>query len=92
MLHVICFDISGDKARRKVVNMLLDLGNRVQESVFECRIADASRLEKLLREIDALIDPDTDSVRCYPLSAAAIKQFAMRGAGEPPSNKWYGIS
>ncbi|NMG82782.1 MAG: CRISPR-associated endonuclease Cas2 [Methanosarcinales archaeon] len=44
---VISYDISDDKKRNKVANMLLDYGTRVQYSVFECLI-DAKTLEKLV--------------------------------------------
>ena len=47
---VISYDISDDRTRSKVANLLADYGRRVQYSVFECRL-DAKRLEKLVEKL-----------------------------------------
>jgi CRISPR-associated protein Cas2 len=44
---VISYDISDDGIRKKVANILLDHGVRVQYSVFEC-LVDAKTLDKLI--------------------------------------------
>ncbi|MBC2698445.1 MAG: CRISPR-associated endonuclease Cas2, partial [ANME-2 cluster archaeon] len=44
---VISYDISDDGMRKKVANILLDHGVRVQYSVFEC-LVDAKTLDKLV--------------------------------------------
>jgi CRISPR-associated protein Cas2 len=77
---VISYDISDDRTRRKVANVLADYGKRVQYSVFECRV-DAKTLDKII----ALLKPFTegnDSIRVYLLCDACVKKVVLLGRGE----------
>jgi CRISPR-associated protein Cas2 len=79
-LFRISYDISDDRTRNKVANLLMDYGRRVQYSVFECRV-DA----KTLDEIIALLKPfaeGTDSIRVYPICDACLKNVVLLGRGE----------
>lgn len=81
MLTLISYDIVDDKRRTKVMQLLKGYGTRVQRSVFECHLdpAASARLDRALRQ---LIDPQTDSVRCYPLDAAALQRVTIHGLGQ----------
>jgi CRISPR-associated protein Cas2 len=77
---VISYDISDDRTRNKVANLLMDYGKRVQYSVFECRV-DAKTLDKII----ALLMPfaeGTDSIRVYQLCESCVKNVVVLGKGE----------
>ena len=74
---VISYDISDDKKRNKVANMLLDYGTRVQYSVFECLI-DAKTLEKLVERLKPLPEKN-DSIRIYQICGTCLKKVVMLG-------------
>lgn len=63
---LICYDISDPKRLYRVAKALKPFGVRVQKSVFECWLTSAG-LKTLLERMDEIIDPEIDSVRCYPL-------------------------
>lgn len=54
-------------------------GNRVQFSVFECDLTDA-QFNRLLKNIQGLIDVETDLVTAYPLSAKGRKGQVRLGS------------
>lgn len=81
MFTIISYDIVEDKRRTKVMKLLKGYGTRVQYSVFECQLGGAE-LAKLSLELRALIDLNTDSVRCYRLDAAAVQRIAIYGIGK----------
>lgn len=60
---VISYDVSDDRTRTKISNLLRTWGDRVQKSVYVCTV-DPHDLPVLRRRLLHLIDPDTDSV-CF---------------------------
>mgnify|MGYP001031523210 CR=1 FL=1 len=80
MFTIISYDIVDDRRRTKVMKYLKGWGTRVQYSVFECDL-DARAFAKVLQELRKLIDPNTDSVRCYRLDEAAVKRIQIVGIG-----------
>lgn len=80
MLTLISYDIVDNKRRTRVMQLLKGYGTRVQRSVFECHL-DLSASTILGHELRALIDPSTDSVRCYQLDANAVQRIAIHGIG-----------
>jgi CRISPR-associated protein Cas2 len=66
MLVVVSYDIINDRRRNRVHNRLKDYGERVQYSVFECRMK-RTELAHLRKELSALIVPRVDRVRYYCL-------------------------
>lgn len=71
MLVLITYDVQitsagGVKRLRKVAKKCEQYGVRVQNSVFEC-IVDATQLRMLELELEAIIDPERDSLRFYRL-------------------------
>lgn len=64
--YVIAYDIPNDKRRNKVAKTLEGHGERVQYSVFECRLT-ARQFEKLWKELTERIATAEDSLRAYRL-------------------------
>jgi CRISPR-associated protein Cas2 len=69
MEYVVTYDIStespdGVKRLRRVSQMCLNYGQRVQKSVFECRLDELGYAE-FVRRMGELIHPTEDSVRIY---------------------------
>lgn len=58
---------SGRKRLRKISQLCLNYGQRVQYSVFECRVNDME-LHKLKTAILKVIVPQEDNIRIYHLS------------------------
>ncbi len=78
---VVCYDVTDDKRRGRVLKTLEGFGRRVQYSVFECELTD-TRLEQLTRRLLLTIDPDEDTVRMYPLTEAELKRMRPLGTAK----------
>jgi len=68
---VIAYDVDtettdGMKRLRNVANVCKRYGQRVQYSVFECRLT-AAQLEEIEARLNDVIDTDRDSLRIYIL-------------------------
>lgn len=80
-LRVICYDISSDKSRSRVARLLEQKVSRVQFSVFEGRLTEAS-----LRRLVASIEPHlaaSDSLRVYTIGRTGERHCEVRGSGVP---------
>lgn len=71
---------------RKLSKILLDYGDRVQYSVFEC-ILDKKLLDRMKKRIYEAVSEDEDSVRIYILCAGCLKDVALIGRGEVSKDK-----
>ena len=65
MLYVISYDISDNKRRQKTSQMLEGMGERVQESVFECKFP-TDKLKTVIKQLSEVIEEE-DNIRIYPL-------------------------
>ncbi len=86
MDYLICYDINttteaGDRRLRSVAKICEGYGIRVQKSVFECVLNEATRL-RLLEDLNGAIDPTTDRVAVYPLNGDS-RQRAHRLGRRP---------
>jgi CRISPR-associated protein Cas2 len=81
MLIVVSYDVSDDRRRTRLAHALKDFGQRVQYSVFECRL-DAAALEKLRHRVQTLIDVKEDTVRIYRLCLECDRQVEIQGTGK----------
>jgi CRISPR-associated protein Cas2 len=90
---VVAYDIAdtageGGKRLRRIAAVCHTYGHRVQFSVFECRVS-PTRLQRLIGQLQDVIDPDLDSVMIYrfPGSLAESRQRigtkAVRELDEP---------
>jgi CRISPR-associated protein Cas2 len=57
-------DVGGAKRLRKVAKCCVDMGQRVQNSVFECLVTPAE-FEMLKFRLNEIIDIEKDSIRYY---------------------------
>ena len=71
---VIIYDISDDKRRKMVSDLLEGWGKRVNRSVFECLIDSSVKMNKLKVGIANIVDKKTDSVRVYVICLSCIEK------------------
>lgn len=81
MLYIVSYDIPDDKRRSKLAKMLLDFGNRVQFSVFEC-ILEIEGLAEMKNKIGRIITEKDDRVRIYPVCADCKGGIKIYGKGK----------
>lgn len=72
MLIIVTYDVStetreGRRRLRRVAKVCEGIGQRVQKSVFECKV-DQMRYEELERRLLAEIDEKEDNLRLYRLT------------------------
>lgn len=80
---VVCYDISDDRRRNRVSQILEGFGSRVQKSVFECDLNDR-QFQKLHQRL-AKVLKDDDGLRYYILCAGCIPR--IRVVNGPPVEK-----
>lgn len=78
MLYLVTYDIPDDRRRTRLAKVMLDFGNRVQYSVFEC-LLDNKLYENMVTVIERHIRDEEDSVRIYPLCANCRQQVVLMG-------------
>jgi len=81
-LYVITYDIPCDKRRKKVSEILQGYGQRVQYSVFECRLS-KDKYQELCRQLKKKVNLGEDSIRFYPLSRHTLSLVEGWGVGYP---------
>ncbi|GHT99963.1 CRISPR-associated endoribonuclease Cas2 1 [Betaproteobacteria bacterium] len=72
MLVIVCYDVNtetreGRRRLRRVAKLCEGTGQRVQKSVFECKV-DRAQFEALERNLVAEIKPEEDNLRFYRLA------------------------
>ena len=83
MLVIVCYDVNtetgkGRRRLRRVARLCEGVGQRVQKSVFECRI-DRAQFEALERDLLAEIDASEDNLRFYRI--AELHGYEVREHG-----------
>jgi CRISPR-associated protein Cas2 len=84
MKLLVAYDIGDDRRRQHAVRILLDYGQRVQESVFWLE-AESELIELMRQRIRAIIDPEIDSVWILFLCEACIGKLEAIGIQNVPS-------
>lgn len=84
MYMLITYDVStttppGRSRLRRVAKTLLDFGQRVQNSVFECKV-DPAQFATLKARLMDIINTDTDSLRFYHLGSNWERKVEHHGA------------
>lgn len=82
---LVAYDVStetreGRRRLRKVATICCGFGQRVQNSVFECRVTPAQR-EELESRLLEVIDPAEDRLRLYELPANYDRAVRVFGIG-----------
>lgn len=75
MLVVVCYDVStetsaGRRRLRRVAKVCESTGQRVQKSVFECKVT-LMQFEALERRLLSVVDLEQDCLRLYRLADGA---------------------
>jgi CRISPR-associated protein Cas2 len=77
---MVTYDIADSTRRRRVAKALEGFGERVQFSVFECRLNDAE-LVRLHSQIRSVVDLAHDRIRWYPLCHPCREGVMQQGDG-----------
>ena len=80
---VITYDISEDKRRTKIFNILKSYGQWVQLSVFECCNLTDTQYAKLRSRLSKAIQPNVDSIRFYFLCGCCQGKVERIGGEQP---------
>lgn len=86
---ICCYDISEDKTRDELAQLLMDHGQRRQYSVFECRLTFFIK-QQLDLYFQHLIESG-DSIRWYPLCRHCLKRSESLGVATLPDKRGYQI-
>jgi CRISPR-associated protein Cas2 len=81
---VVVYDISDNKTRRIVGEILEGYGKRVNRSVFECQIKNSKTRAMLEDALKSELDRDTDSLRIYTVCANCISTSTVLGDEPKP--------
>jgi CRISPR-associated protein Cas2 len=80
MLYLVAYDVSNDQVRLRMSHILLRFGERVQESVYECRISRA-QLAQLTAECAAELENDPEAnLRVYQVCQTCQRRSIALGA------------
>ena len=85
MKYIVTYDISNDKRRTKLSDLLGAYGDRVNYSVFEIELSESKRETLLAKiELQKLINKKYDSLRFYHLCENCVpKSFEIGNREEP---------
>lgn len=72
-LYLIVYDISDNKERNKVDDVLHNFGFRVQKSVYECRLTRAGK-KQLFGQLEKL-QIQTGHIRCYSVMSEKVTKI-----------------
>ena len=75
---VVCYDMADDVRRNRLVKVLLDYGQRVQESVFWVEAED-DLADRIRERVGRVIDTEEDSLWIVPLCAGCAKRVEVLG-------------
>ena len=80
---LVCYDVNteereGRRRLRNVANTCKSYGQRVQKSIFECRVNDM-QYQTFLAKLSKIIDKKTDSLRIYRLRAPREENLEIFG-------------
>lgn len=79
MLYLITYDISNDKRRNEIADILKGYGSRVQYSVFECKM-NKEKIKEIISELKTKINiKEKDSIRIYQICEADSKKILHFG-------------
>ena len=77
-LHVFAYDIADDRRRLKAADTLLNFGDRVGLSVFECRV-DPNLAHEILDQLNNLIDTHNDRISLYRVCGNCERSTELAG-------------
>jgi CRISPR-associated endonuclease Cas2 len=90
MKWIIAYDVTFDRARRRVARRLEQMGFRRQKSVFEGE-ASPGEVSKLLDELVQLVDAEHDVLTAWPWGENGPARLQHRGASRAETRKDWSI-
>ncbi len=81
-LVVVAYDVISSRRRTQIAQVLLGFGDRVQKSVFECRVSASERV-RMEAAVSRHLGPH-DLVRCYEVCAACERRVTGVPRPVPP--------
>lgn len=85
MYLIVSYDISEDKRRTKIHNILKSYGQWVQYSIFECELT-KTQYAKLRHRLSKLIKSEEDNIRFYFLCGCCQGKIERIGGELPRDN------
>ena len=85
---MVTYDISDNRTRQQVAKALAGYGERVQYSVFECRLNDRE-FAVLRQRIADIVDHACDHIRWYPLCRPCHGRVMQQGDGVVPADEGF---
>jgi CRISPR-associated protein Cas2 len=79
--YLVCYDITDDRRRQRISDLLLDYGVRVQESVFEC-LVEPELAGPMRQRLESAIDALSDSVLVFAVCDACASRIATMGIAQ----------
>jgi len=80
MFVVVSYDVVDDRKRTRIAKAMKSYGERVQKSVFECRIDDQQFI-RMKKTLESIMDMNEDSVRFYFLCKGCVDRIEISGWG-----------
>ena len=80
MFVVVSYDVVDDRKRTRMAKTLKNFGERVQKSVFECRVDDQQFI-RMKQSLEKIMDMNEDSVRFYFLCKGCVERIEISGWG-----------
>jgi CRISPR-associated protein Cas2 len=80
MFVIVSYDVVDDRKRTKIAKAMKSYGDRVQKSVFECRLDDQQFI-KMKKALEGIMDMTEDSVRYYFLCKGCVDRIEISGWG-----------
>ncbi len=90
MQALIAFDISDDQRRYRLTRVLLDYGQRIQESVFWIDCED-DLMDRIRERVKRTVDAQIDNLWIVPVCGACTKRIETMGIGRKPEVPAYFI-
>jgi len=78
MKVVVAYDITNAKRLKKIADICLGFGIRIQYSIFECRL-DQDQFDRLWNQLCSTADPTDDRIIAYPIYAREDRQTRTFG-------------
>jgi CRISPR-associated protein Cas2 len=86
-LWIVAYDSPSSKRRRKIAQLLEGYGQRVQWSVFECRLQ-KQEINTLVGRLGRLMHGNEDRVRLWPVPEASRARVIQLGQPAPAEGEW----
>lgn len=84
--YLVLYDIADNRRLARAASIVLDYGVRVQRSVYEVCLTPHT-LQMLRRRLAAVIDPEEDGVKIFPLCESCAGRRSACGATPPQASE-----